>query len=263
MPAPTPPAGKTSGDIALLLTATIAPSRDIPGHTHFDPAARLREYEAGVVHYLTAPGPDWTILFCDNSGHPLDSLRALAARHARPGRAIHFHGYRGEVPPERRKGIAEFELIDTAMRAFAGHVGPTTEIWKVTGRLQVDNMGEMVASAGTPFDVYADVRDVPLIGDRLGGNQWVDTRLFGFSPEGHRRFIRDRWKGDWMNVEKHLYRVLMPELGSDARIIPRFRVQPDIRGVCGGSGSDYDSASYRAKFALRRAARRIAPGLWL
>ena len=247
----------------VLLTATIAPAGAMPNQGAFDPRARMAQYAAALRHYLTTSGPDWTVLFCENSGQDLAPLREVAAACCRPGRDARFHAYRSPVPPERGKGRSELELIDTAMRVFDDAIGASSLVWKVTGRLRVENLGALVASAPAGTDLYADVRDVPLIGDRLGGNHWIDTRVIAFSKAGHARFLADRWTQSWKTIEKYLYAVVTPNLAPESGIVPRFRVQPIVTGICGGSGSSYGSVGYRAKTALRATTRRVAPGLWL
>ena len=49
----------------------------------------------------------------------------------------------------------------------------------------------------------------------------------------------------------------------DLRTVPRFRVTPRLEGVRGYDGAAYGSARDRAKYALRRAANRLLPGLWI
>jgi hypothetical protein len=248
---------------ALLLTATVAPGADTPKHTQFDPAERLRQYQEALRFYLTAEGPAWTILFAENSGYPLDTLEAIAAAHARPDRPVHFLGYRSEIPSAWGKGRGEVDLIEKALAHFGDILGDHDPVWKITGRLRVGNIGRMVATQPRDFLVYADFRDVPLVGEMLGGNRWTDTRLIAFTPEGYRTYIARDWPSRSFCVEKKLFRALRPHLDRDPRIVPRFRIQPHFIGASGGSGRSYGSALGRAKTGMRAAMRALAPGLWL
>jgi hypothetical protein len=51
-------------------------------------------------------------------------------------------------------------------------------LWKVTGRLRVLNLEKLIATAPERYDFYCDLRSVPLIGERLGGNHWMELRTF-------------------------------------------------------------------------------------
>lgn len=248
---------------ALLLTATIAPAADAANHSQFDPAERLAQYEDALRFYLAAEGPAWKILFVDNSGHPLDTLRAVAAERTDPARPVRFLSYRSEVPAAWGKGRGEVGLIETALNHFRDLLDPDEPVWKITGRLKVLNISRLVTTQPAQFRVYADFRDVPLIGDALGGNRWVDTRLIAFTPEGYRDYILQKWPDARFTVEKRMFQTLRPHLGPGSGIVPRFRVQPRVSGTSGGSGRNYNGTISRAKTALRSSMRLIAPGLWI
>lgn len=242
---------------ALLMTATIAPDAGAAAHTQFDPAQRLAEYQAALSHYLRLP--DLKILFVDNSASPLDTLEALA-RHA--NRPAHFHSYKSPVPAAYGKGKGEMELIATALDHFRDVVAEDEPVWKITGRLIVENLADLIATQPQRYSIYADCRDVPLIGEALGGNQWVDTKLIAFTPNGFRTLIHHDWPDENFTVEKLLYQRLKPVLNRKD-VIPRFRLQPEFTGTSGGSGKNYRSFANRTKSTVRRAARRVAPWLWL
>ncbi|WP_333816697.1 hypothetical protein [Tabrizicola sp.] len=243
---------------ALLMTATIAPDAQAAAHSQFDPAERLAQYQAALAHYLRIPA--LKILFVDNSAHPLDALAATAREAGRP---VHFHSYKSPVPPALGKGRGEMELIATALDHFKAEIGEDEPVWKVTGRLIVDNLDALIATQPQGFALYADCRDVPLIGEALGGNQWMDTKLIAFTPKGFRTLIQQDWPDENFTIEKLLYQHLKPVLRDRKDIVPRFRLQPDFIGTSGGSGKNYRSFGNRTKSTVRRAARSVAPWLWL
>lgn len=247
----------------ILLTATIAPSPDAALHVQFNPEERLSQYREALVHVLCQPGPGWQVLFVDNSGYPLDTLRRVAEAHARHDRPVRFLSYRSEIPPAWGKGRGEVALIETALLHFANILPEDAPIWKLTGRLKVRNLGEMVATQPEDYIVYADFRQVPLIGESLGGNNCTDTKLIAFTPLGWRECLKQDWPNRRFTVEKLLFKALAPQLGPGSAIVPRFRVQPRFEGVSGGSGKSYTSGMDRAKTELRALMRRVAPWLWL
>ncbi len=248
---------------AILLTSTIAPKADASKHVLFDVQDRLAQYIAALKYYITASGPGYKILFVDNSGHPVDKLQEVAADNPRADRPVFIFSYDSTVPASWGKGHGEMRLIEEALSHFSSTIDENEKLWKITGRLQVRNLGRMIETAPADFEVYADFRDVPLIGESLGGNQWMDTRIFGFTPKGYDKHIRQNWPEHVFVLEKLLFSQLKPRLQSEPGIVPRFAVQPDINGTSGGSGNDYTSFSYRSKNNLRKLSRMIWPKLWL
>ena len=246
----------------ILLTSTIAPNAAMPNHKSFDIPTRLSEYKSALTWYLgQAPRSVTRLLFCDNSGHDLSELIEHAEA-IRPGHVeVDFYGYTSTVPPTRGKGACEMELVDMAMRVFADRLDE--RIWKISGRLQVQNIAEMIETQPEAYDIYADFRDVPFIRHSLGGNQWIDMRAFAFSPHGHAKYLAGEWEHTHSVIEWYLFSKIAPHLDHDRNIFPRLLRQPEFVGVCGGSGKDYRSTSYLAKNMLRRMTRRLAPGLWL
>ena len=248
----------------LLVTSTIMPPATMPHLQLFDAAERRHQYEEALrFHLRAAPEHIRTILYCDNSGAALDSLEAIAAAENPHGIETRFLSYASPVDPGLGKGRCELELIDRGMERFAASIREGDRIWKITGRLKLVNIAEMLASQPERFTIYADFRKVPLIGNRLGRNHALDTRTIAFSPEGYRRYLQDSWHVAWMSTEAFLFDRLHPALASDPMIVPRLRRQPVLAGVNGASMADYASAGYRARNALRRVTRRFLPGLWL
>lgn len=249
----------------LLLTAHVTPAPDAANHTQFDPAERIADYAGALEFYQSIP-PDEVrlILFCENSGKGAEDVRARLSP-AETAPELLMHSYESPVPPRSGKGRGELELIDRGMDILAPLLRPGEAVWKITGRLQVTNIRDLIRTQPDRFALYADFRHVPLIGDSLGGNDWVDMRCFAFTAEGHDRYLKDRWSSAWIGVEKWLYREAVADArgGGTGGVVPRLRRQPYLSGTSGGSGADYASLPYRAKDALRTVTRKLLPGLWL
>lgn len=250
--------------VVLLMTATIAPPASMPNTARSDPALRRADYETALRHYLSLPkgAPD-AIVFAENSGVDLSGLETIAARENPQCRQVVFHSFTSACPPERGKGYAELDILDRAFDEALPKIRDAGAVWKLTGRLIVKNFQALATTTPDPFHVYCDLRAVPLIGESLGGNNWMDTRLFAASVDGYRRYFYGRREEADFVIEKHFCPILMAARREDRLIFPRFRVQPALQGVSADSQKDYESVEYRAKDALRRAARRFAPALWL
>lgn len=241
---------------ALLITACVAPNANQPYHQQFNAEERRNEYAKAFEFYASLGCFD-TILFCENSDYDLSFVREIAD--GKPGKFL-FHSYASTVEPERGKGRMEMELIDRAMEILSPHLADGEPVWKVTGRLIVPNMADLVATQPAGFDLYADFRSVPLV--KFGGNNWVDMRSFAFSKAGHARFLQEKWPASWMVVEKWLFAEARPSVDGKT-VVPRLRRQPLLQGVSGGTGANYDSLPYKLKTLARQIGRRVAPGLWI
>jgi hypothetical protein len=249
----------------ILMTATVAPSTLMPGTARSDPALRLAEYLAAFDHYLALDDAlvDGIILL-ENSGFDLAPFRE---RHARSGsrKTVHLVNVPDDYDHSKGKGYGEFLMIDRglAQLAASGAIAPEDRLWKVTGRLIVANMAQMMARAPRSFDFYCDLRKVPLIGESLGGNRWAELRLIAFTMRGYYALLRGQYDSDFV-LEKSFFEILHDNLGSGAlAITPRFAIQPTFVGYSGFSNQSYLSPSKRAKNALRAVGRRLLPALWL
>lgn len=261
MSAPGP--GAERGQV-LLMTATIAPNV-APGQVaRADPELRRRDYEATLAAYLALPLP-WPerILFCENSGADLGSLRRLAAEENPHRRPVDFLPCDTAGFTHRSKGIAELALLDAAMDAAFARDAPGPLVWKVTGRLFVRNFARMAASAPPDAALYADFRAVPWIGERFGGNRWMDTRLFAVTPEGYFRLIWGVKGRSSTTIEKFLFAELTRGDPRARGIHPRFRVQPVFSGYGAGANRNYSGPAYALKTGVRRLLRRAWPALWI
>ena len=166
--------------------------------------------------------------------------------------------------PNFGKGYGEFKLLDQGLER-SRVLRRSDVLWKVTGRLQVLNMTELIATAPADYDFYCDLRSVPLIGERFGGNDWMELRAFSCSVPAYDRLMRGhypRLKG--LSPEHYFFQSVKAEwrLGV-GNIVPRFRLQPRFAGFGGHRNADYQGASYQRKDAIRSLARRLAPWLWL
>ncbi|MBB6132983.1 hypothetical protein HD842_001094 [Massilia aurea] len=245
----------------ILMSATITPSKDMPGSTRMDPAIRMNDYIEALRYYEgVAPEVVDRIVFLENSDTDLTPLKNALQR--KSYKNVEFISVSSDYPPSRGKGYGEFRMFDEGLLASES-IKADDHIWKVTGRLKILNIKQLICSAPADYEVYCDLRDVPLIGESLGGNLWMELRTFAFRRDAYDRYFRGEFSKSFV-LEKKFFQTMKEELKKrNKQIIPRFRVQPIIDGYSGYSNANYRSASYRAKEKLRMVARTIAPGLWL
>lgn len=250
---------------ALVMSATVSPPKAMIGSARNDPDQRLLEYQEAFRFYLRLPDQyvDTLVVF-ENSGADLEVFRDIAvAAHSK--KRLHLVNTTSNYPAEMGKGYGEFMMMDEGLATLlAAGVASHKKFWKVTGRLQIVNIEQMISRAPDDFEMYCDLRNVPLIGDALGGNRWMELRVFGFTMNGYDRYLRGNY-GLGIGLETYFFEILYAAIknGTGTGIVPRFRVQPVIDGFCGYNNKSYLSLEYRLKNLVRSAGRIVFPNLWL
>ncbi|HEX4795502.1 MAG TPA: hypothetical protein VH370_17050 [Humisphaera sp.] len=248
----------------LLLTATISPPANAVKLARTDPRARLRDYLQALEFYLALPEQVvGRIVFVENSASDLSDLRQLAARF--PNREIDFISFSGlDYSPKFGRAYGESRLLDYAMAQAGGilsRLPPHEPIWKVTGRLRLTNIGQMMRGAPPIYDMYCDMRNRPA--------HWMEMRVYAFTRHAYRHIlmgIAERLREDLHNTlaaETLIYDHIM-EYADKMRIVPRFRTQPIIAGISGFANHDYSHGlANNLKTATRMVLRKVAPRLWV
>lgn len=249
----------------IAMTATITPAAGIGATQRVDAQVRLTEYLRAFEFYLSLPDELVTgIVLLENSDHDLSPF-VEQARAEGTAKQVICLPVSPDYPAQRGKGYGEFLMLDRGLtRLRAMGLPGNTRLWKVTGRLIVQNMSTMLQTAPRNFALYADFRHVPLIGHRLGGNDWLELRLFATTLDGYDRYLRGHF-GDGYVLEHAFFARLRPLVGQPhaTDIVPRFRTQPELQGRSGHSNKDYQGLEYRMKGALRAFTRRHLQFLWL
>jgi hypothetical protein len=262
------PALATKMPVTVVMTATIHPPQNVPALTRVDPRLRLEDYRQALRFYMAVPNHFVDrILFIDNSNADLSVLQRMVDKEAQSKRVelISFDG--NDHPPEFGKGYGEFKLLDMGL-AKSQLIRERIErtLWKVTGRLRVLNLTALIESAPTTCSIYCDLRNVPIIGNSMGGNRWMDLRLFSCTLAGYDCFMRDEYlhlkASECRSPEFYFFDRLVQHVRS-GEVIPRFRVQPNIAGFGGHRNVDYQKGSYRVKNTVRAIGRKVTPWLWL
>ncbi|MGG7568660.1 hypothetical protein ACQ5SO_21100 [Rhodovulum sp. DZ06] len=254
----------------ILLTATITPMAKANVTLRADPAQRLQDYEEALRFYLTRPGGKIDgIYFLENSDSDLSSLRAIARDENPRNIPVVFFSALADCDPELGKGHSELQLMDRCFEAHIAGKPETHRVWKITGRLKIQNIEKLIEKAPDGFGVYIDMRLVPSYLKGFGTDRWADTRIIGFTPEGYRGHFHGKkaivgTQGPMSHVvELALFPPLYDAWKQGDAIAPRFTVQPIMLGVGAESLKDYNDASARLKNLIRSATRTVAPGLWL
>jgi hypothetical protein len=160
----------------ILMSATITPSKDRPGSTRMDPAIRMNDCVEALRYYEgVTPEVVDRIVFLENSDTDLTPLKNALQRKSYVN--VEFISISSDYRPSRGKGYGEFRMFDEGLLA-SELIRADDHIWKVTGRLKILNIKQLICSAPAGYEVYCDLREVPLIGESLGAiSGWNRERL--------------------------------------------------------------------------------------
>ena len=253
---------KSCSSSCILLTATIAPPEAAVARN--DPQVRLRDYLASLEFYLSLPKKFVDrILFVDNSGSDIkpieDFVRAKAA-----DKVVELMSFRGNNHPvSYGKAYGEFKLMDFGLE-HTSLLSDSDYFWKITGRLKVLNLSDLMIPDVTDYDVLCDLHNLPFVGTgKIFANRWMDLRLFSCSVKAYKKLFAGKYAqfGPRMN-QGALYEVVM---GGRRRmkILPRFPTQPVVSGFSGRHDREYHHGIQRMKTGVRALIRNVVPSIWI
>jgi len=247
----------------LLITATIEPPAGAPFLTRSDIAVRMDDYLQAFRLYIRVDDDAIDrIVFVDNSNADLSPFERVAAE-ADVSKDVELISYQGRDYGAQGRSVAETCLIDHALSAsrILAALGEDELFWKVTGRLRVTNLAQLVASTPPDCGLYVDFRRYR--------HDWVDTRIFAAAPGTFRRLFLPRLDLLRLDLlppgvhapEQRLFSALLPERQQE-RIVPRLRREPVIEGYS-ALGENYRRPRRRIESAVRSVTRRVLPSLWI
>lgn len=247
---------------ALLMTATITPA---PGVVRRDePSVRMNDYLSSLQFHLSLPSRLFDrLIFVDNSGSDLSPLEDIlrSTSHGKMVELISFSG--NEDAAAYGKAYGEFKLLDFAL-THTSLLSERDAFWKINGRLRCLNIGDIIASAPSRYDLMCDLHNVQTFG--LGTcpfRPWMDLRLFACTVSAYDRLFRGTYEAVKSEFSPwSLYGVVLGAQSS-LEIVPRFPRQPHIAGFSGRFDTDYDAGSRKVKRVVRAVLRRTFPRVWL
>lgn len=114
-------------------------------------AVRLRDYEQALQWWLTKQNSISTIIFCDNSGHSLASLEALAKRHAGK-KQVEFLSYHFTDYGDKGYGWGEIDIYKHVL-AYSKLLVGSDYLAFCAGRKYVTNIELLCRQLPTDFDI--------------------------------------------------------------------------------------------------------------
>jgi hypothetical protein len=246
----------------LLLTATVTPPPGVPNLKRVDPNLRMQDYVTAFGFYLKLPTESIDrIVFLENSNNQLAEIKDLVARD-HSGKNIEVISFDGlNYPPCYGRAYGEFKMLDHGFQSsrLLNEISDADYFWKVTGRLCVHNLVNIIATAPAQYEMLIDFQTRP--------TPMVDLRMYSCTRAGYRQLLENRFpslREDQLNssVEYYLYstwKSRVKELG----IVQRHNLQPRIGGFGGQHNEDYLGGINVIKYWIRSTVRFIFPGFWI
>ncbi len=251
-------------DFALILTATVLPAPGLAALTRSSATIREADYLSAFDYYLHNHPRIRNLVFVENSGWPLDKFKRAASLNPLGKRVEIVSLSINDFPPARGKSYGELSLLKHGVAA-SEVLSKTKYVAKVTGRLILRNITDIVERLPVEFDLACDLRDHPLyeiMGLHARG-RYSDTRFLIFHRDYFLSHIDEglEWVDDSQKrlVEYWVYDLAKAE--ENKKVVKRFPVEPRFSGVSGALNRPYGSGVDRAKTLFRALARRIIP--WL
>jgi hypothetical protein len=256
-----------SNEYLLVMTACIDPSAGHYRVDRADPAIRLLDYQHALRFWLSYPDERVRrILFIENSGYSLDSLKMIAASENKWEKETEFISLDCNWYPENSHyGYAEMRMLDLGLQQSRLR-RETTHMIKATGRLTFPSLSRLLDRIPDGFDFVADARAwlTPWKKHRV---PFVGTQLILFSHDFYASHLQTRYDDmaksrHWM--ESFFYRELsqLPPSAEHPRLL-RFPSNVDPVGQPAHRSRSYSHPTQRVTNTFRAAMRRIAPAWWL
>ncbi len=215
----------------VVLTGTIDP-RGMRLTARNDPNIRKNDYLTSFKRWLTETDFQ-KIVFCENSGYPLDEFESLAGNSNKTIELLSF-----DMPPypdHLGKGYGELGIIEHVLNE-SQLIEPHSRILKSTGRIYSRRLKQFAAHGRTAdFDVS---------GDLYRSLDEVDVRLFLSSVYFLRNYLlplRDRLSED-TEPQQLLEKVMAQAIGKavgDLLIFKPLPCAPWYEGYSGSLGHKY------------------------
>lgn len=260
--------------VTLVMSSCIDPEVDGVSSVQRNRVAdRLKDYLEALEFWLRYPDPRLRqIIYIDNSGYPLDELKALAVSLNPFNRATEFVSLNcNAIIDGLHYGYAEFVLLDRGL-GQSELVQRADLLIKVTGRYRFPELSRLLDRLGADVEFAADSIDFYSIG--FQNRQFVCFRssrtnvgLFVARPSFYNQHVREihtemvpyDWKGSAF-VENLLFQKIRP-MHDGKCVLLRFPCNCQPIGM-GGNNTNYSSLRHRLIGLVRAAARVVVPRFW-
>jgi hypothetical protein len=254
----------------LLMTACIEPSKDNLKRNSIhrsDALIRISDYETAFKYWLENPGSNISaIVFVENSGYSLESLKTIAQIHNKHNLKIEFlQKLAGELPAGLHYGYSELEMVDYAFENSA-LIKESEYVVKVTGRLYFPKLSRLLKWIPQNADIAIDTKDF-----KIGSKEkhYVVTTVFVTKKAFYLKQLLNAKQlmapeKRKTHIETIYYSVLKPLYEANNKdIILRFPFNLDPVGVGAHWNKNYQSTKHTLESIARNLSRKLLPKLWI
>jgi len=223
----------------LILTGTICPAKETEFLALRDEGERLRQYEESIRFFLNTKTFQ-KIIFCENSNYGAQKLSYLKEEAKGQNTLLEILSFQGDNRQTRLcgKGFGEGEIMKYVFENSRILSGEASFV-KVTGRLKVDNIGEIVSKIKEGQCYF----NIPNRTHR----EMYDTKIYVMPSELFRRLFLNAYDkvmdSEGIYLEK-VYTAIIREHGIKVKNFPRF---PRVTGVSASTGADYVYTEWKCK----------------
>lgn len=215
--------------------------------------ARLKDHKTALKSWLTEQTCLERVVFCENSGYPLDEISDVAGRYAaiKEVEIIQFSGQ--DFHKKLGKGYGHLKTIDYAL-SHSTLISTCDNFLTVPGRYFVANADRIIHNISRALDVCCDLHSL----------RWADVRVMWFRKAVYESCFKGAFhsvndSAGWYS-EHVIARQLLQAIshGHSWRPLPR---TPYFVGYSGTENSKLDSVPNRLKWLLKEALRwsRLVP----
>ena len=247
---------KTNGKRVLILTGTInpdvfkTPERSINVKlTNVE--ERLDQYKKAIKRYIEE-SIFTNIVFVENSGYDFDVQEIFDAslRYNKQFEFIRMSLSETQISNMLKKGksYGESLLIDFAIKNSTLVKG-CDEIWKVTGRLYVNNINKIVthSTKGANEAICNNPRRFIKYKEDWPG-QWIHTEFFKILKTDYLKYFENNWElcDDYKDMigwrSQHCIEQVWYQIAKDNHIrFKNFCEYPQIEGILGSANRKYET----------------------
>lgn len=241
----------------LLVTSTIAPSKDAFLLAHNDPEKRLQDYVKALAFHVRLLQKKLIdgIVYADNSGYDLSALRKICDDAGVLDRC-EFISFNTPAQPNLSRYYLEINLMIEAFARSEMLAQDDIEVWKVTGRYLILNAEKIVRRA-PKADLYINCRNRP--------KPVIDFYFVRFTKPVFYNLLA-AGLDDFANITtgEDILRERIDVLNDPTiKVVPRFNETPHIIGTRGWDGLSYHGVKDTGKYYFRYWMNKVLPGVWI
>jgi len=251
-----------SNKYVLVLTACISPV--ITNFYRLDPRVRIKDYQNSLKFWLLNPDERLNkILFIENSGYDLSSIRALIETYNIYNKEVEIlQCDKNYIPEGFHYGYAELSMIDYALENSC-LLKNSHYFIKVTGRLVFNDLSRLLDHLSYDYLFSVDFRNNTLF-VKLP-QRFVTTQLMIFNTsfyQGNFLNVKNELNKERRLIENLFYEKLIAYKNNNKCML-RWPINVDPTGHAGHWNKSYNSLKPMLINRIRSWCRVIFPRWWV